>query len=342
MPETNTYQMASTSSVDRHRYLIEKYAIPSMGSHSIEGSPLSQILERLDNDGRLSADDQQFLKDKGLFDQYKFVQHLEQTGRADFEILRAPVRRRQNINRRRMLWEKYGVDYVESQDMRRMMQILDRLENGAGLAEDDVVWLKTHDHFSSEIRHVFHKNEAELSRKEFEKTGDIWQAINANSHFRKANLSESGLALVDSISADALKDRLQHSALLTTKGGSYRDLARLPEALGCAEQAHILNPKSYQPCTLLGAIHYELREFDKGDAWFAKAVERGAKQDAVDGELHSLLRRAGAEKQREIADHLLRSDPRRYAWVKSIFRKAAKPGKTGCGALKQRSSCGGR
>ena len=308
-----------------------------MGSHSIEGIPLSQILERLDKDRSLSLDDLQFLKDKGLFDQYKFVQYLEQTGQADFEILWAPIRRRQNIDRRRMLWEKYDIDYVESPDMRRMMQILDRLENGAGLAEDDVVWLKTRDHFSPAIRRVFHENEAELCRKEFEKTGDIWQAINANSHFRKANLSEKGLSLVESINVDSLKEKHQYSALLTTKGGSYRDLGRLPEALGVAEKAHALNPKSYHPCTLLGAIHYELREFGQGDAWFAKAVERGAKQDVVDGELRSWLRRVGADKQREIAAHLLRSDPLRYAWVKSIFRKAdkaAKPKKTGRGALK--------
>lgn len=308
-----------------------------MGSHSIEGGPLSQILERLDKDRSLSLDDQQFLKDKGLFDQYKFVQHLEHTGRADFEILRAPIRRRKNIDHRRMLWEKYGIDYVESPDMRRMMQILDRLENGAGLAEDDVVWLKTRDHFSSAIRRVFHENEAELCRKVFDEAGDIWQAINANSHFRKANQSEKGLSLLESINTDGLKGGHQHSALLTTKGGSYRDLGRLPDALSVAEKAHALNPSSYHPCTLLGAIYYELREFGLGDAWFAKAVERGAKQNVVDGELRSLLRRVDTEKQREIADHLLMSDPQRYAWVKSIFRKAdraAKLNKTGRSVLK--------
>lgn len=326
--------MTSTSSADRHLYLIRKYSIPDMGGNSIEGSPLLQILDRLDTDGRLSLGDQQFLKDKGLFDQYELVRHLEQTGRADFEILRAPVRRRQNIDRRRMLWEKYDIDYIEREDMRRMMQILDRLEYGTALTPDDVVWLKTRDHFSPEIRRAFHKNEAVLCRKEFEKTGDTWQAINANSHFRKANLPEEGLALVESISADSLKDKLQHSALLTTKGGSCRDLGRFPEALGVAEQAHALNPKSYHPCTLLGAIYYELREFGLGDAWFAKAVERGAKPDVVDGELRSLLKRVGTEKQREIAAHLLHSDPQRYAWVKSIVRTAAKPKKTGRGTSK--------
>lgn len=171
----------------------------------------------------------------------------------------------------------------------------------------------------------------------FDKTGDIWQAINANSHFRKTNRSGKGLSLVGSINVDSLKDKHQHSALLTTRGGSYRDLGRLPEALSVAERAHALNPKSYHPCTLLGAIHYELREFGLGDAWFAKAVERGAKQDVVDGELRSLLRSVGADKQREIADHLLRSDPLRYAWVKSVFRKAdaaANPKKTGRGVPK--------
>lgn len=307
---------------DRHQNLVEKYFIPSAETNLVERDCLTQILERLDT-GILSRDDQQVLKEWGLFDSLKFVQELKRTGWVP-------------IDPRRQLLKKYQVDIIDEGDVPRLTQILDRLENGVGLAEDDVVWLKTRDHFSSAIRRVFYENEAELCRKEFEKTGDVWQAINANSHFRKANLSETGLALVESINVDSLKDKHQHSALLTTKGGSCRDLGRLPEALGAAEHAHALNPKSYHPCTLLGAIYYELREFGLGDAWFAKAVERGAKEDVVDGELRSLLRRVSPEKQREIADHLLRSDPRRYAWVKSIFRKtdkAAKPKKTGRGVL---------
>ena len=315
--------MTSTSSADRHRYLIEKYFIDATETNSVGGNDLTPILERFDKTGILSGKDQQFLKENGLFDQLKFVQELRRAGWAADPY--RPLRR------------KYGIGDVETPDMPRMMQILDRLENGTGLAEDDVVWLKTRNHFSSEIRRVFHENEAELCRKAFDKTGDIWQAINANSHFREADQSGKGLSLVGSINADSLKDKHQHSALLTTKGGSYRDLGRLPEALSVAEKAHALNPKSYHPCTLLGAIHYELREFGLGDAWFAKAVERGAKQDVVDGELRSLLRRVGADKQREIADHLLRSDPLRYAWVKSVFRKgdgAAKPKRTGRGVLK--------
>lgn len=315
--------MTSTSSADRHRTLVEKYFVSSAETNLVERACLTQILERLDK-GILSREDQKVLKERGLFDSLKFVQELKRVGWTPMDP-------------RRQLLKKYQVDVIDEVDVPRVMEILDRLEAGRGLGEDDVVWLKTRDHFSPEIRRAFHENEAELSRKEFEKTGDIWQAINANSHFRKANLSEKGLALVGAINVDSLKDKHQHSVLLTTKGGSYRDLGRLPEALSVAEKAHALNPKSYHPCTLLGAIHYELREFGLGDAWFAKAVERGAKQDVVDGELRSLLRRVGADKQREIADHLLRSDPLRYVWVKSIFRKAdgtAKPKKTGHGVLK--------
>lgn len=316
--------MTLTSSADRHRYLVEKYFVPLAETNLVAGDCLTPILERLDNRNIFSREDAQVLKEMGLFDSLKFVQDLKRAGWAPADS-------------RRELLKKYQIDVVDEVDAPRMMQILDRLENGAGLADDDVVWLKKRNHFSSAIRRVFHENEAELCRKEFEKTGDIWQAINANSHFRKANLSEKGLALVESINFNSLKDKLQHSALLTTKVGSYRDLGRLPEALSVAEEAHALNPKSYHPCTLLGAIHYELREFGLGDSWFAKAVERGAKQDIVDGELRSLLRRVSTEKKREIAEHLLRSDPQRYAWVKSIFRKAdgaAKPKKTGRGVLK--------
>jgi tetratricopeptide (TPR) repeat protein len=316
--------VASNLSADRYRYLVEKYFVPMVETNLVERDCLTPILERWDSRNILSREDAQLLNEMGLFDSLKFVQGLKRAGWAPADP-------------RRQLLKKYQIDVVSEIDAPRMMQILDRLENGAGLSEDDVVWLKTRDHFSSAIRRVFHENEAELCRKAFEKTGDVWQAINFNSHFRKADQSQRGLSLLESIDVDSLKDKLQHSAVLTTKGGSYRDLGRLSEALDVAEKAHALNPRSYHPCTLLGAIHYELREFGLGDVWFSMAVERGAKQDVVDGELRSLLRRVSNEKKREIAEHLLRSDSNRYAWVKSIIQKAdrtAKLKKTGRGVLK--------
>ena len=118
--------MTSTSSADRHRYLIEKYFIDATEANSVGGNDLTPILERFDKTGILSGKDQQFLKENGLFDQLKFVQELRLAGWAADPY--RPLRR------------KYGIGDVETPDMPRMMQILDRLENGTGLAEDDVVW----------------------------------------------------------------------------------------------------------------------------------------------------------------------------------------------------------
>jgi hypothetical protein len=85
-----------------------------------------------------------------------------------------------------------------------------------------------------------------------------------------------------------------------------------------AEQAHGFEPKSFHPCTLLGALFYELGRRAEGDAWFARAVERGAKPESIDQELRAILRRASGPRREEMTRHLLAVDPQRYAWVRDV------------------------
>jgi hypothetical protein len=94
-----------------------------------------------------------------------------------------------------------------------------------------------------------------------------------------------------------------------------RDLGRWNEALRLGEQAHG-SPDDYRPCTLLGAVHMEMGDYGLGQAWCAKAVERGATTDSVDQELRSIFFRAAQVKQAEMREFLLRQDPVRYAWVR--------------------------
>lgn len=307
--------MSSHPSAERHNQLIAKYYVPNMGDYSAVGSDLSSILERLDINRALSAEDKRYLRDKGMFDLCEFVKKLEETGKPDFGVLRAKIERQQNRDMRRELWQKYDIDYVEGADVHQMMDILRRVEKSTRLSDKDVLWLTTNEYFSPALKREFHKNEAIFFHQCFEKSNDPWKAVNASSDYRKANLPSEAVNLLEKVDIDSQGDAHLKSALCTTKGGSKRDLKQLDEALQLAEKAHYCDHESFHPCTLLGAINYELGKFTLGDEWFAKAVERGANREGVDHELRSIFVRAGKAQQEELRRHLLKIDPVRYGWV---------------------------
>lgn len=151
----------------------------------------------------------------------------------------------------------------------------------------------------------------------FERIGNPRDAVNANSHFRKAGEPSTGLSLIESVDTASLRDTRLRSALFTTKGGSLRDLGRGPDAMNAAAAGHAEDERSFHPCTLLGALHYEAGNRSEGDAWFAKAVERGASTETVDNELRIIWRRSSAAQRDEMRSHLLALDPHRYAWTRT-------------------------
>ena len=94
-----------------------------------------------------------------------------------------------------------------------------------------------------------------------------------------------------------------------------RDLSRLVEALEFGSQAHLLTPKNFRPCTLLGAVNFEMGNYEIGTDWYAKAAERGATESSIDNDLRGIFLRADRAKRDEIMTYLLTQDPVRYKWV---------------------------
>lgn len=306
-----------TPDAARHQWLLTKYSIPDMGDHTRAGGYLSQILERLATTRVLSVEDKQFLRDKGLFDLSDFVGKLEETGGEDFSILRARAEREGGRSRRRALFRKYGMDWIEPADLRRVASILEAAERGSRISEDDVVWLTTHDYFSPALKRAFHRQEAMFHAQAFKDGQDPWHAVNASSHYRKADMAPQALSLLSMVDIESQSNSHLKAALLTTKGGASRDASLRDEAMALAERAHAVDPRSFHPCTLMGALKYELGDYASGDIWFAKAVERGASSSSIDHELRSILRSAGNEAKERLKRHLLQVDPDRFGWVRA-------------------------
>lgn len=220
------------------------------------------------------------------------------------------------------LREKYSLTfYIDKKDYSKLMGIAKNLDNGIRLSAEDVIWLsiKRSDYcsgyFTSEIETAYHRNEASFYMTEYENKKDPWLAVNASSHYRKCNESNTAIKILSKINLDNLNNFKLKSALCTTHGGAKRDLQSWDAAIALAEKAHTFTPNNFRPCTLLGAIYIETGEYNLGQSWYKKAVERGFSEKSVDNEIKSIYKKSDKSKKESLKIYLLKLDPIRYSWV---------------------------
>lgn len=245
------------------------------------------------------------------------------------------------------LKSKYRVsEYEDKSFTSPLYSILQKLEKGERIEPKDVAWLqetkintpqnKSYEYYNREtdknnqgralfsglIWTKYHSIEADFYQQEFKRTGNSWNLVNASSHLRKADKSELALQLTNNLQLNNIKDKKLKSALLTTRGGAFRDIDKLNETESCARQAMKFQPDSHHPYTLMGAICFERHEYSDGEYWFNEAIKRGAKPLDMDSEIKSVLKKSKDEKQRhELVDYLLKKDSKRYAWAKHYLKK---------------------
>jgi len=226
--------------------------------------------------------------------------------------------------RNQKLRARYYLDYfIERDCFHTLMDILRRVDAGNRLTEKDILWLLTtgKDYYSDHLKSAYHCIEAKFYVSKFKKSQDPWMAINASSHYRKADKSAVADKLLCAIDIEKKKSPKIKSAFYTTHGGVKRDLKLKDEALNLGKKAHLLMGKDFRPCTLIGAVYMETACYDLGQEWYAKAVERGASKQAIDSDLRSIFMRAEKATQNKMRLHLLEIDPIRYSWAKSARSK---------------------
>jgi hypothetical protein len=244
------------------------------------------------------------------------------------------------------LKSKYEVsNYKDKSPSSPLYAILQKLDKGERLEEIEVAWLEEnkleasqpsysyygwHEDrryqgqklFSGKIWTAYHKNEATFYEEEYKHTGNKWNLPNASSHWRKAEEPRRALKLTENLDFNQIKENKLKSALLTTRGGAFRDIDKLNDAEKCARKAIEYQPQSHHPYTLMGAICFERGEFFEGERWFNEAIKRGASPRDQDAEMKRVVKNAKDEnKRREVVEYLLKKDPHRYAWANSYLKK---------------------
>lgn len=278
----------------------------------------ASLKSKIQSGEHLSEADIDWLKQNGYEDVITFAQEKE------FAALKS----------------KYDVsNYKDKTPSSPLYPILQKLDKGERLEPTDVAWLEENKIeasqpsysyygwqeerryqgqrlFSGKIFTAYHKIEALFYEQQYKGTGNKWNLANASSHWRKAEQPRSALNLTENLDLDKIKENKLKSALLTTRGGAFRDINKLDDTEKCALKAIEYQPQSHHPYTLMGAICFERGQFLEGERWFNEAIKRGASPRDQDAEMKRVVKNAKNGKRREVVEYLLKKDPQRYAWAK--------------------------
>jgi len=302
-------------------------------------SHLYKVLKNIDSGNSLGGQDVNFLKKRKLLETIKlandkYINHLKSKIEENELLTDSEIEWLKNNGREDIISlvqkrlfsifkSKYAVsNYQDQSPNSPLYLILQKLEKDERIEPKDVGWLQENELFYDRIWNKYHGIEANFYQQEFKRTGNRWNLVNASSHLRKADRSKSALELTDNLPLNSIKDNKLKSALLTTRGGAFRDCDKLDDAEICALQAIKYQADSHHPYTLMGAICYEQGKYFEGDKWFNEAIKRGAKPLDMDSEIKSVLNKTKDQKQRqELVNYLLKKDSYRYAWAKDYLKK---------------------
>jgi len=204
-----------------------------------------------------------------------------------------------------LLKKTYGVNRSSFTSITsRLYLILIKLESMESLDEEDIQWL--------EINKLF-MIIAKYYEKEYLKMENLWDLVKASRYFRRAKEAPRAIELLGDKNSN---DSKLMSAILTTRGGAYRDINDVVTAETCANKAISIYDKSSYPFNLLGAIYYQKGMPEEGDKCFYRAIELGSNSKIMDNEIQNSLINAGEDERTRVAKYLLAKDGQKYRWAK--------------------------
>ncbi|OIP67372.1 MAG: hypothetical protein AUK43_19745 [Oscillatoriales cyanobacterium CG2_30_40_61] len=306
-------------------------------------SHLYKVLKKIDSHTPLPESDINFLKKKKLIETLNiaidlYTNHLISQIESGQELNQAQLQwieknQRQDVinlgktKHFKNLKLKYQVDqFSDTSPESQLYLILKKLDQNQRLDATEIAYLQDKNLFYSDtkIYIVYHTIEAQFYEVDYQKTGNKWNIPNISSHWRKADQPKKALKATENIikDFDNIKDNKLKSAILTTRGGAFRDISQLDNAEKCARQAIEFQPSSHHPYTLMGAICYDRYDRYEGDKWFKKAIERGASPESIDVEIKkSIARMKDKNKKDQMIRDLLKQDSRRYSWANKYLSK---------------------
>ncbi|WP_169312025.1 tetratricopeptide repeat protein [Syntrophobotulus glycolicus] len=209
-----------------------------------------------------------------------------------------------------VLKQEYGLDELcfHPNLYHLLYTILLKLKAEENLDEEDLLWLNRNNLFK--VLAIYYESE-------YLKSGNLWSLVKASENWRRlANAARAIELLKDKCSNDS---KLM-STILTTCGAAFQDINESTEAEKYARKAIKASRYHYYPYHLLGVIYFHRGRPEKGDKYFAKAMELGLNPKVMEDEIEKVFETAGKDVKVCIAKYLFNKDRQKYQWAKHYSR----------------------
>jgi len=211
------------------------------------------------------------------------------------------------------LKEKYNIPHFKNYSpVSPLLKILIKMEEGTTLDNEEVKWLE-----NNSLYNVIATNYYRV----FKKNNDPWMFVKTCKFLRKCDKQKTVIELTEKLLGKHKYGNRLTAAILTTRGGAFRDISDLAKAEECARRSIQLDPHRLYAYNLLAAIYYELGVPQEGDKFFDKALQLGAKSKDQDRQIKTILDNVNLERGREIAQYLLKKDSKKYHWAEYYLTK---------------------
>lgn len=239
----------------------------------------------------------------------------EQLEKQKEELKEQREKERESAEEFAKLRKKYRTQWHRSSSPSEpLYPILLQIDEGELLNEEEVRWLESHGLYATL---------AIYEEKEYRRSRDAWMLIRASSYWRRAKEARRAVKASEHLLAEHFASGTPsfRSAVLTTRGGAFRDLDDLDAAERCAREAIDHKRTSHHPYNLLGAIHWQRGEAEEGDECFVRAQELGRiPQYQERKERERALEVAGPQQREAVAKYLLEKNPSKYGWAKRYLQ----------------------
>jgi len=324
------------------KQLKKKYGISSDSYIVSSLNPLYPILQKMEEHTCIAPEEFKWLHTEGLVSkeiwtacrdiqascmgkQPEYIEKIMYSDKSGKNRQKNSDKSEEKLKRLKLKYEvhKAAFDRIKKNSS-TLIPVLQKLERGKRLLSEEVVWLQENHLLKGRIAEAYHTNEAEHYEQIYERTDNIWNIVNASSHWRGAGRSKDAVRLTDCVNLPDIRKSKLKAALLTTRGGALRDIRESEQAEICALKAIFFQSEDYRPYNLMGAVHYDLRFFGEGDMWFEEAEKRGAPKHEADAELRRIVRRSNGKDRQQLIKHLLQKDPVRYSWAREELKNENK------------------
>lgn len=255
------------------------------------------------------------------FEQKEILMKLKEKEEEEKRLTEEKLKKLKEVNKRKSefyyLCDKYDINYNRGLDVIEFLfSLLEKYDLGFELTYNEIEALEANQNHWYYEQYDYSYWLAKLCYERYEKYNEEWMLVKASKYYRISGKPNKALKITENFTTD---DKNVYAAYWTTRGGAFKDVKKLDEAVQCVEKSLKINNENHHPYNLAGSIEFIKGNIEKAQEFFDKAMILGAKSIALSkDDIKDVIEKSTKQQSEKIKSYLLKLNQEKYYWIKWI------------------------